>query len=79
MKIQECHCVDCGLPCLYSSCPYYNVTVVYCDECGYYAKYTMDDQDLCEECAEKYVDGAWNDLTLTDKIEALKIEHETYE
>ena len=30
----ENHCVDCGLPCLGSSCPYRNVPVDYCDDCG---------------------------------------------
>ena len=79
MKTKESLCVDCGLPCLKNGCPYYSVTVVYCDECGDYAMHAMDGQDLCEECAKKYVDGAWDDLSVSEKAEMLKIEHSTYE
>lgn len=30
----EDRCVDCGLPCLGSSCPNRNVPVYVCDDCG---------------------------------------------
>lgn len=50
-KIED-DCVDCGLPCLGDSCPYRNVTVNYCDECGeeYEFLYDYNGQELCKDC-----------------------------
>lgn len=50
-KIED-DCVDCGLPCLGDNCPYRNVTVNYCDECGeeYEFLYDYDGQELCKDC-----------------------------
>lgn len=54
MIITENECVDCGLPCLYESCPYWAVTRAYCDECGdeEYVLYWWDGQQLCLDCIE---------------------------
>ena len=54
MIITENECVDCGLPCLYESCPYWAVTRLYCDECDNeeHTLYWWDDQQLCLDCIE---------------------------
>ena len=50
----ENHCVDCGLPCIGNLCPFRNVSVYYCDECGDEgAEYKLDGNDLCEDCAKE--------------------------
>ncbi|WP_295250594.1 hypothetical protein [Ruminococcus sp.] len=75
MRKYENHCVDCELPCLGSSCPYVNVPVDYCDECGNdNAEYVIDGDDLCEDCAEKYLKEVFNDLTLSEKADAVDID-----
>lgn len=50
----ENECVDCGLPCIYESCPYWAVARFYCDECGSEEDtlYWWDDQQLCLGCVE---------------------------
>jgi hypothetical protein len=53
MIITENECVDCGLPCIYESCPYWAVTRFYCDECNNEVKlYWWDGQQLCLDCIE---------------------------
>lgn len=77
MRKYENHCVDCPreMGCLGSSCPYVNVPVDYCDECGSdNAEYVIDGDDLCEDCAEKYLKEVFNDLTLYEKAEAVDID-----
>lgn len=73
MEKIENHCVSCDLYCLGKSCPYVDVTVYYCDQCGDYAKYRIDGEDYCEDCAEEYIKTAWDDLTLEEKAKALDI------
>lgn len=48
----ENHCVDCGLPCLGSSCPNRNVRVLRCDQCEEETDklYKLEGEELCEEC-----------------------------
>ena len=55
MIITENECVDCGLPCIYESCPYWAVTRFYCDECNNEVNklYWWDDQQLCLDCIEE--------------------------
>ena len=55
MIITENECVDCGLPCLYESCPYWAVTRFYCDECDNeaYPLYWYDNEQLCLDCIEE--------------------------
>ena len=54
MIVTENECVDCGLPCIYESCPYWAVTRLYCDCCGNeeYTLYHWDYQHLCLDCIE---------------------------
>ena len=51
---KENECVDCGLPCLGSSCPNRNVIRIYCDKCGEEGKiYHYDGEHLCISCIEE--------------------------
>ena len=78
MKVKENHCVDCGLPCLGRSCPNREVVVIYCDNCGEYADYCLDNQDFCEECAKAYVNEIWDDLPMREKAKILDVTYESY-
>ena len=50
----ENDCVDCGLPCMGSSCPYQNAPHWHCDECDREVQlYYYDDRELCIDCIEK--------------------------
>lgn len=72
MRKIENHCVDCGLPCLGKSCPYTDVEVAYCDECGNDgAEYSIDDKDYCEECAGQMLNDEWEDMALEEKAKLL--------
>lgn len=54
MRTYENECVSCQLPCLHSSCPYYNVERFYCDTCGSEGVlYEFDGQELCVDCILK--------------------------
>ena len=47
----ENECVDCGLPCIYESCPYWAVRRYYCDDCGEEEDlYWYEDEQLCIDC-----------------------------
>ena len=49
----ENECCDCGLPCIYESCPFWAVARLYCDECEEEKTlYWFDDQQLCLDCIE---------------------------
>ena len=50
----ENQCVECGLPCLQTSCPWTHVEVHYCDECEKNeADYTVGDSEFCAGCLDK--------------------------
>lgn len=50
----ESECVDCGFPCLYKLCPYYQVTRYYCDACkDETTLYEFDGRELCIDCIAK--------------------------
>ena len=54
MRIHTNECVSCNLPCIYNSCPYYNVERFYCDKCkNEDTLYEYDGQELCIECIKK--------------------------
>lgn len=74
----ETKCMICGLPCTHEACPYYNVEVHYCDICGYEADYCIDDEDLCEECAEKMLINVFKDKSLSDQAKTLGLSFEKY-
>ena len=48
----ESECVNCGLPCLRYSCPYFSVTRFYCDDCGDEVEdlYWFGNEQLCIDC-----------------------------
>lgn len=74
MKKIENHCVDCGLPCLGSSCSYVNVPVYYCDICEVnYADYHMDGEDYCSDCAKERLQEMFDEMTISEKVKALHI------
>lgn len=53
MIFYENRCVDCGLPCLGSTCNLTNTPVYYCDNCGEEIDddvYEIDGDHLCESC-----------------------------
>lgn len=57
-----------------SACKYKDVRVYYCDQCKTaYAKYRINDKDYCEECAEEYIQGIFDDLILSEQAELLGI------
>ena len=54
MRTYTNECAGCGLPCLYASCPYYNVERFFCDECGDEGTLReYDGRELCESCLLK--------------------------
>ena len=54
MKRTESECRDCDLPCVRSSCKYYEVTRYYCDDCTAEGMlYEFDGLELCIDCVEK--------------------------
>lgn len=64
-------CVNCGLPCIGSNCPYYSVTRFYCDSCGTECEpdklYIVEGDELCEECLKGYIPILFD--TVRQKIE----------
>lgn len=57
MKIIQNDCVDCGLPCLYSGCPYYQAPHWFCDCCEQEflpeELRELDGEQMCRECIMK--------------------------
>ena len=51
----ESGCVDCDLPCIYESCPYYRIVIYECDGCGDEIEdlYHFDGEELCISCIEQ--------------------------
>lgn len=52
MIYYENECVDCGLPCIYSACPYYKVKHYKCDNCSNedVKLYHYDGAEICKKC-----------------------------
>lgn len=48
----ESQCVQCGLPCRYESCRYYNVRILECNNCHqeFDKLYRLDGEELCDSC-----------------------------
>lgn len=74
----ENHCVSCHreLGCLGSTCPYINVPVYYCDECGCdNASYEIEGEHFCETCAERYLNEIFDDnYTILEKAELIEVD-----
>ena len=71
MVTYENQCVDCGLPCLMKGCPYWEVPMVYCDECKDEAEYRIGGTDYCEKCAKKFLQEEFDNLTIEEKAGVL--------
>ncbi len=57
MRKTENDCVDCGLPCIGTSCPYYKVTRYYCDNCKEEEQlYYYDGGEYCLNCIESMLE-----------------------
>lgn len=72
----ENECVNCpsDIGCISEGCPYRKVKHFYCDCCGEDdAKYRIDDYDLCEPCATKYLNDIFVEFTTEDKATFLGI------
>lgn len=70
-------CVDCPpeIGCLGRTCPKRNVLVYSCDVCRFgEAKYTLSDEDYCEDCIKDVLDDAFSQLSPEEKAEALGYE-----
>ena len=52
MRYYTNECADCGLPCLFESCPNYEVLHFKCDFCETedVKLYDYDGHEICEEC-----------------------------
>jgi len=77
MRKYENECVGCPteMGCLGNSCPYINVSRDYCDSCGKEgATYRIDGEDYCEGCAKEYLQDVFDDLTITEKADALEVD-----
>ena len=68
----ENHCVDCPQGCI--NCGRRYVEVEICDAygCDDYAIYITDEGYFCENCLEKYLNKVFENLSLSEKIDALK-------
>lgn len=54
MIVIESECVDCGLPCIFESCKYYQVKRYYCDKCkNETSLYEFEGEQLCIGCIKK--------------------------
>lgn len=81
MRKDENACVSCptDLGCL-TSCPYRCVTKYYCDSCGNdNAVFNIAEWDYCSECAEVFLQDAFDELTILEKAHILDIEIEQIE
>lgn len=75
MKVIEDRCVQCGLPCLGKSCPNQNVVIYYCDYCQIdEAEYQLNDKDICNSCAEEYLNFCFEDMSISDKAMLLGVQ-----
>ena len=80
----ENHCCDCavpGYPCIGDSCHYVNVPVYYCDSCNDWAlaQYDVEDNHYCEKHAKEYMKKIFEELTLSEQAEVLKIDIKSLE
>lgn len=71
MITYEDHCVGCPpeLGCLGESCPHKNVPVSYCDLCGDYADYRVDEKDYCEQCLREQMKCEFDGFTTEEMLE----------
>lgn len=73
----ENECVGCPteMGCLGKACPYVDVPVYVCDECeSDDAEYQIDGHEYCEDCAKKYLQESFDELTISEKADLLGID-----
>ena len=70
IKYEDC-CVGCPQGCI--NCGRKRVEVHKCDSCGNYAQYQIDDEDLCEDCAEDTLVERFKELTVHDMARMLDV------
>lgn len=75
----ENDCVGCPpeIGCMGSACPYRSAKVTVCDNCGKMAEYNVDGEDFCVECLEEYLKDSFNEYSLYEKLDILKIDYYT--
>lgn len=75
MKIEN-YCVGCETCTLGYGCPLLHVETYYCDlcDCGE-VEYRVDDLDLCQDCANKYLNDMFNECTMEEKAEMLGVNY----
>lgn len=75
VKIEN-HCVGCPPEMGCISCSYSRVEVHYCDTCGeeVIAEYEIDGEDMCFDCALRYCDDVFDEMTLKEKLEMLDVD-----
>lgn len=78
MKEIRDDCIGCpsGIGCMGLGCPYKNAEYTVCDDCGDDAYYNVDGAELCEDCTDKLIDSAFDELNLYEKIECAYGEYE---
>lgn len=58
MIVASNECVDCGLPCLYTACPYFSVIRYYCDICDTEVEdlWYFNGLECCQDCILKQLE-----------------------
>lgn len=82
MKVEVNDCVGCppNMGCLGSGCPMRHSYYYKCDECeAEYVDCRIDGMDLCDECADKYLNEMFEQCTIREKAEMLDVEYELLE
>lgn len=73
----ENNCVGCGIPCI--NCGRKHQEVIKCDNsCDEYAKYCIDGEDFCEDCAEEILVDKFKDLTIEEMANVLGVKISRY-
>ena len=73
MREIENQCVGCETCTLGSGCPLLRVEVITCDVCGDEAKYSIDDQDYCADCAAERLKEIFDSLSIEEQAEVLDV------
>lgn len=73
MTKYEDGCVNCPreLGCIGANCPRYEVQSIYCEFCGEPAEYKIEGDDYCEDCAKKYLQDVFGNLSVREMANIL--------
>ena len=75
MRNIENQCVGCETCTLGSGCSLLHVEVDTCDICDDTAECSLDGKDYCVECANEYLNELFNELSITEKAEAMGVSY----